>query len=352
MIANPWITASEKEAKEVSQHEVQPENPAAPKPTAGSTFTQRFLAARRSGSVTGTGESFAERFVTERKAASEQARQNGPRAQASGGTAAAPPRLVNLRPRVSVAASEESPDEYPKVMPDHQLIERLRETRQALAEEKLPRLNRRLEHLIAGNSRELSLIEGNLLRLDRKMTSFYFTSCFDGEGKTLSALQTAYALAVLARRNVLLTDTNVSKPRICAEFGIAAKPGLQELLLDKAAPEAAIAPTIYEHLYVLPAGEGQLPLHDPRVGELLQKLGGSFDAILLDGKSVMTSSESSKIAPMIDGFLLVIECERTKWEVVQMANERLTNAGAENTAVILNKRKYYLPRIIYRMLSR
>jgi len=48
----------------------------------------------------------------------------------------------------------------------------------------------------------------------------------------------------------------------------------------------------------------------------------------------------------------VVECEKTKWEVVQLAQGKLKQAGVQHIGVVLNKRKYYLPSSVYRLLSK
>jgi Mrp family chromosome partitioning ATPase len=45
--------------------------------------------------------------------------------------------------------------------------------------------------------------------------------------------------------------------------------------------------------------------------------------------------------------VVTLECEKTKWEVAQMTVEKIMNAGGSVTGIILNRRKFYVPRAVY-----
>ena len=183
------------------------------------------------------------------------------------------------------------------------------------------------------------------------MRTIYCTSCFRGEGKTTTAVHTSYGLAEFAKRTVLLIDTDGDNPQLHDVFRTGNAVGLAEVLDGTATPENAIVPTQYPQLFLLPAGNGHI-LHSDRFAQLLDHFKENFEFVVMDGKSLMVSSAPSNLAPLVDVFLLTVECESTKWEVVQMANEKLAAAGATETAVVLNKRQFYVPRFVYKLLSK
>jgi len=53
------------------------------------------------------------------------------------------------------------------------------------------------------------------------------------------------------------------------------------------------------------------------------------------------------LASQVDGVLLVVACERTKWQVLETAQQRLVGSGGKVLGVILNRRKHYIPRFLY-----
>ena len=188
--------------------------------------------------------------------------------------------------------------------------------------------------------------------IDPDLTIVYCTSCFRKEGKTTAIVNAAFGLSVYGRRNVLLIDSNNDAPCIHRLFGVSNEQGLQGILDNTVSAEDAIIPTGYGQLYLLPAGKGNVSLFDERLKKNLEVFKENFDFVFIDGKSLLASSEVNNIAPAVDGILLVVECEKTKWEVVQLAQGKLKQAGVQHIGVVLNKRKYYLPSSVYRLLSK
>lgn len=232
------------------------------------------------------------------------------------------------------------------------LLRKLEERRRKLAEEDLPSLTKNARKQLNRNFRELSLVEGNLRGLDRELTTVYCTSCFEREGKTTAAASVAFGLVEFGDCQVLLIDSNYESPQIHRLFGISRDPGLQELICNSVKAEEAIIPTACNGLYILTAGEGQKPLATEETGELLKEFKDNFDFVVIDGKTLFSSSEVTNLAQAVDGYIVVVECEQTKWEVVQLAQEKLIKAGAQHAGILLNKRRYYLPGFIYRLISR
>ena len=81
----------------------------------------------------------------------------------------------------------------------------------------------------------------------------------------------------------------------------------------------------------------------------LEKLKEShFNYILFDGSAVIGFSDTLAIAKFFDSVVLVIECGKTKWEVVQVASEKLSLVKGKKLGTILNKRSYPIPERLYR----
>ncbi|MND87111.1 hypothetical protein D3C80_791030 [compost metagenome] len=53
---------------------------------------------------------------------------------------------------------------------------------------------------------------------------------------------------------------------------------------------------------------------------------------------------------LVDGVVLVVRAEDTRWEAAQAAAQRLTQAGAKMIGSVFNARKYYMPKWLYRNL--
>lgn len=212
-------------------------------------------------------------------------------------------------------------------------------------------LKSKVERQLNSNARELSMIEGNL----GLAHTLLVTSCFDGEGKTTAALNTAFGLALGGAERVLLVDGNLGKPKLHDMFSTQSGPGLSDVLVGKIAIEDTLHPTDYKGLVFMPAGTAQNELGNSippaRMSALLDIVKDAFDYIVIDGTSIFNSSGPTRMAPLFDGLILVAACEQTKWEVVQSAEDKIRNSGGNILGVVLNKRKFYIPKKIYQWLS-
>ncbi|MDI3325746.1 CpsD/CapB family tyrosine-protein kinase [Pontibacterium granulatum] len=244
---------------------------------------------------------------------------------------------------VTVAQDQESSQssEHPQMTPKTPL------------EARAPRagLNSKAERQLNANSRELSMIEGNLGHAQ----TLFVTSCFDGEGKTTAALNAAFGLAVGGAERVLLVDGNLTKSRMHEIFSTSAGPGLSDVLAGKIAIEDTLHPTNYKGLDFMAAGTAQNELGNnippARMSAFLDIIKDAYDYVVIDGTSIFNSSGPTRMAPLFDGLILVAACEQTKWEVVQSAEDKIRNSGGNILGVVLNKRKFYIPKKIYQWLS-
>jgi Mrp family chromosome partitioning ATPase len=53
---------------------------------------------------------------------------------------------------------------------------------------------------------------------------------------------------------------------------------------------------------------------------------------------------------LLDGAVLVIEAERTRLETAQQAIGQLGDVGIDAVGLVLNKKRYYLPSWLYKLL--
>lgn len=177
------------------------------------------------------------------------------------------------------------------------------------------------------------------------------TSCDSGEGKTFSASNMARALASQGLGPVLLVDANPDAPRLQRLFSTGDGEGLLDLL-DGAVPKPHQLCEV-PGLFVLPLGEnptdrGHLLRDDQRLAQALGNLKSMFRWIIVDGPSVFGPFDASTIAPRFDGIIVVVQTGRTRWEVVQTAQRRLNAVASNILGVVMNRRRYYIPKLLYR----
>jgi capsular exopolysaccharide synthesis family protein len=211
-----------------------------------------------------------------------------------------------------------------------------------------------VKKIVERNSRELSSIDANMMGVvgNNAINSILITSCSAKEGKTVSSVSMATALSNKAGVKVVLVDANLQMPTLHNVFGINSSPGLSDMILSDAELEKSIYPTEYENLSVIPFGtepkEKKLAIFETdKFKNIILCLKEQFDYVLVDGPAVFASPAITLMAKHFDGILFVIECEKTRWEVLQEATKKLKSVGGNIFGVVMNKRKYYIPRWFY-----
>lgn len=204
-----------------------------------------------------------------------------------------------------------------------------------------------------------------------------FTSCKVGEG--VSSVAANFAATLRTERRVLLMDGDLRRPslhRIFAKNGLKAIAGKAESESESsdvigrgygggdlpaaredskvgAEPAWRIVPA-GKNLDVLLARRrisdpGQL-FETREFGDFLALSKQRYDCIILDCPPVFGSSGSTILSSMADGVVMVIEAGKVRREVVQRAVELLEETGAHVLGAVLNRRRYPIPKIFYKML--
>ncbi|MDX6290270.1 MAG: hypothetical protein QOH42_2069 [Blastocatellia bacterium] len=76
----------------------------------------------------------------------------------------------------------------------------------------------------------------------------------------------------------------------------------------------------------------------------------AFDNILIDCRSLRTSSEAAVLSSSVDGIAIVVEAGQTRRDEILNAQRTIENAGGKFLGFVLNKRRYPVPEWLYRRL--
>jgi capsular exopolysaccharide synthesis family protein len=161
---------------------------------------------------------------------------------------------------------------------------------------------------------------------------------------------------VLARsgERVLLVDTDLRCPMLNQLFGMNGGPGVAQLLSGKSELLTVVNIMETEGLLMVTAGR---PVANPfslfesaSIDALIESMRKQADWVLLTAPPVNAYNDAISLAKKVDGVILVVEAEQTRWEVARSAKERLEDAGANILGVVLNNRKLHIPGWIYRRL--
>jgi capsular exopolysaccharide synthesis family protein len=174
----------------------------------------------------------------------------------------------------------------------------------------------------------------------RPRRSIMITSACGSEGKTTLAAQLAER-CVNAGLLTLLVDADIRNPTLSRMFDHAACRGLVNVLRGEAMAEEAI--TVIGGaggFHFLPAGSPRVDpsrlLHGDRLSKLLASARESFDIVLVDCPPVLPVPDALTIGRWVDGAVLAVRYDNSRYPLVERANQRLASVGVPVIGAVLN----------------
>lgn len=168
--------------------------------------------------------------------------------------------------------------------------------------------------------------------------SVVVTSAESGEGKTVSVLNLALSLAQLPSQRVLLVDADLRTAGLSALTGAVETPGLAEILASEAAFEAAPVATNFRNLYIVGAGEANIPASDlfsgPRFEDFIGWCNETFSMVLVDSPPMIGLADFDIASSACDGVLVVVRAHKTKRGILATLGPKLH--GKKLLGVLLN----------------
>jgi Mrp family chromosome partitioning ATPase len=191
--------------------------------------------------------------------------------------------------------------------------------------------------------------------LDLDLRILFMTSANIGAGTTTSALALASQLASMSSGQVLLVDASQAADNLTQQLGLTKERGFRDLLFNDSPPllQDCLVTLSSLPFHILPNGRhirGAEHLTTEQLDPLLTQLGERYRFVVIDGDAVYSAADTLVISTLADGVIMVLRAEDTRWEVAQAAIQRLTQAGANLVGSVLNRRKYYMPRWLYKNL--
>jgi polysaccharide biosynthesis transport protein len=166
------------------------------------------------------------------------------------------------------------------------------------------------------------------------------TSAISGEGKTVTAVNTAAMLAQLGA-TVLLIDADMRRPRCHRVLDMDNNAGLAEVLTGVRDLHDLIRSTAVPNLFVLTSGS--IPpnatelVGSSKMHQVVTQLQQVYDYLVIDSPPVMPVSDALLLSTIVDGVLLVTNASRTPKQQVKAARARLDYARAKVFGTVLNR---------------
>ncbi len=161
----------------------------------------------------------------------------------------------------------------------------------------------------------------------RQLQKLLVTSSVVDEGKSVVAANLALTLARRAGEKVLLIEADLRRPTVSALFSTTQLRGISEWADGKLALEDSLYQIRDLPVWLLAAGRAMdepLPLLESgRFVKMLEAVSQHFDWILMDATPMLPMADSTSIARLVDGVLVVVRDGYTRKKVLNKALETI-----------------------------
>jgi capsular exopolysaccharide synthesis family protein len=144
------------------------------------------------------------------------------------------------------------------------------------------------------------------------------SSAAAGDGKTVTAINLAGALARGCEARVLLIDADLRRPSVGHTLGLLDPHvrGLADAVVDETLDFTAVARRVEPFtLWAVPAGDPRAHIHrilrSPRLEQLLREARQHYDYIVIDTPPLLPVFDSALLSQIVDGMLVVVAANQT-----------------------------------------
>ncbi len=174
-----------------------------------------------------------------------------------------------------------------------------------------------------------------------KWQTLAVTGTDTGQGKTLTAINLAIALAQDPNTSVMLVDLDLQRPMIGTYMGMTFQHGLGEYLTGEAEVDQIIYSPGIERLAVIPNSRSFEHSSERLMGPRMLELQSFINAesppriVIYDMPPLLLSDDVLTFAPQVDGMLLVVSEGFTSRSALKKSKEILAEMNV--IGVVLNR---------------
>jgi non-specific protein-tyrosine kinase len=176
-------------------------------------------------------------------------------------------------------------------------------------------------------------------------SSVLITSASPGEGKTMTSVNVATALAAGGAR-VVLVDGDLRRPMVATLFGVMSSTrGFADVLLDRVTLEEALvpAPGHGDQLQLLLATPEHAHLvdllHPERVERVMRELRRFADIVVVDSPPVTEVADALTLADQVETVLIAVRLGRTSRERLNQLRRMLGQRGVAPAGFVVTLRR-------------
>ena len=177
-----------------------------------------------------------------------------------------------------------------------------------------------------------------------------FTASRPREGTTTVVCEFARAVVSLFGASVMVVDADPKKGSAKA-LGETQAQALTDYLraLPTNGVEAA-KPGVTVAVWDINSLSAAIDEDDAAVLAQIGMLRERYDYTIFDVPSITEYPIAVSIGNHVDGVVMVVEAERTRWPVIENTKRAYEAIGAKVIGVVLNKRRFYIPRWVYKWM--
>jgi Mrp family chromosome partitioning ATPase len=214
----------------------------------------------------------------------------------------------------------------------------------------------RKKHPEFGMEREMALLYQNIDSLlhDSPRKVIQFVAAREAEGTSTVVREFARISALMLGKSVFLMDAD--RPAPTSETFAEGDPGDGggSGRMDLVAFEKAISGVDRSRTSVCLISQKSVFLqkyfYSAEIENFWENLRQQFELVLIDSPSLAASPDGIAISRRVDGVVLVVEAEKTRWPVAENLKEQIRRNGGNILGVVFNKRRFYIPEFLYKWI--
>jgi succinoglycan biosynthesis transport protein ExoP len=160
-----------------------------------------------------------------------------------------------------------------------------------------------------------------------------------GSGATSAVTNLAFAFAAADKR-VIVVDANFRRPALHRVMGLTDGPGLADVLTRTAELSDVVQATSTPNLDLLSAGSREHRVYErlatETMGEVLAKLRGMYDLVLIDCAPAIVAGDGIALAHRCDASVLIVRALAEKRGMIARVKTELSDGRGEFLGVVVN----------------
>ena len=189
---------------------------------------------------------------------------------------------------------------------------------------------------------------------DIEHPSILFVGSRSNEGTSTVAREFARTACRQMNKTVLLVDLDRSRPDMNVFGHLRPEKEIDEFFRNGDPIEKCLCRVDGSSLYTMPLYKRTIctakTIDSVKDNGFWQLLKDKFDLVIVDSPPALMLPDGPAVASHVDGVVLVVEAEKTRWQDAERTKELILDSGGAILGIVFNRQRQYVPPSIYRYL--